>query len=258
MKWKKSHGDHADGHAGAHDDQAVRNDNRGIRDESTTHDTRGRDERSGVPATDERSTTRDSRHDEPRGDVDRKSYSDAKERVAEGDRHQREEFGGMHFGAGFFGWIVAIGMAILLFGITGAVAAGVGASNSLTRTDLESQSGSIGIGAAIVLLVVLMLSYYAGGYVAGRMSRFNGIKQGLAVWLIGLLVTIIAAGAGAIFGSQYNILSRVSIPNVPIPTQDLGIGGAIAAGAVLLGTLLAAILGGKAGTHFHRKIDKVW
>jgi membrane protein implicated in regulation of membrane protease activity len=32
--------------------------------------------------------------------------------------------------------------------------------------------------------------------------------------------------------------------------------GAIALAAVLIGTLLAAIVGGKAGEHYHRKVDR--
>ena len=35
---------------------------------------------------------------------------------------------------------------------------------------------------------------YGGGYVAGRMARFDGGRQGFRVWLLGLLVTIAAAG----------------------------------------------------------------
>ena len=54
-----------------------------------------------------------------------------------------------------------------------------------------------------------------------------------------------------------NILNRVNVPEIPIPTEDLSIGGAIAIVAAILVTLLGAILGGKAGTHFHRKVDRV-
>ena len=44
-------------------------------------------------------------------------------------------------------------------------------------------AGTVGIVGAIIVAVVLLVSYYAGGYVAGRMARFDGAKQGLAVWL---------------------------------------------------------------------------
>ena len=102
-----------------------------------------------------------------------------------------------------------------------------------------------------------MLAYYAGGYVAGRMSRFDGTKQGIGVWVIGLLVTIIAIGLGAIFGTQYNILDRVQLPRIPVSTDDLSMGGIITAIAVLVLTLLAAMAGGAIGHRYHNRVDRV-
>jgi hypothetical protein len=102
-----------------------------------------------------------------------------------------------------------------------------------------------------------MLAYYCGGYVAGRMARFNGPRQGLAVWLIGLAVTIVLAVAGVLLGQEYNILSSLQLPRIPVGEGALTTGGLIALAAVIVGTLLAAIAGGKAGTHFHRKVDRV-
>ncbi|MFL6132091.1 MAG: hypothetical protein ACJ72A_04795 [Nocardioidaceae bacterium] len=174
-----------------------------------------------------------------------------------GDEAQaRDKFGGMNIGAGFFGWLVAMAIAILLTSIVGAIAAAAGASSNVTQSDAQRQAGTIGIVAAIVLLVVLLLAYYTGGYVAGRMSRFDGGKQGLAVWLIGLAVTILALVLGAVFGSQYNILDRVNLPRIPVSTDQLGIGGIITAVVILLGTLLAAMAGGKVGHRYHDKVDR--
>jgi hypothetical protein len=189
-------------------------------------------------------------------DTDRAAYVDPDERVAEGTQHQRERWGGMNLGAGFFGWLVAVGMAVLLSSIIGAIAAAVGDANDVTQSQLEREAGEISIGAAIVLLVVLLISFYAGGYVAGRMSRFDGARQGWAVWLISLLVVVIAAVIGGVFGTEYDVMNRVDIPDVPIPTDDLTLGGAITIAAAIFATLLAALAGGKAGTHYHRKVDR--
>ena len=194
-----------------------------------------------------------------REDVDsRTAYDDPEERVAEVEQVRREEWGGMNIGAGFFGWLVAVGMAVLLSSIIGAIAAAVGNANDVTQSDLERRSGEISVGAAIVLLVVLLISFYAGGYVAGRMSRFDGTRQGWAVWLISLVVVVIAAIVGAVYGSEYDVMNRVDIPDVPIPTDDLTLGGAVTIAAALFATLLAALAGGKAGTHYHRKVDRTW
>ena len=146
-------------------------------------------------------------------------------------------------------------VAILLTSIVGAIAAAVGSNVQVTQSQARQQAGTIGLVAAIVLLAVLMIGYYCGGYVAGRMSRFSGTRQGLGVWLIGLLVTIIAIVLGAVFGQQYDILSRVNLPRLPISSSDLTTGGVIAALLVLGGTLVAALAGGSIGTHYHRRVD---
>lgn len=168
-----------------------------------------------------------------------------------------DRFGGINWGAAFFGWLVAVGLTILLTGIVGAIVSAVSSSTQVTQSEAERQAGTIGIAAGIVLLLVLALAYYAGGYVAGRMSRFDGTKQGLATWVIGLLVTLLAIGLGALFGSEYNIFDRVNLPRIPLSTSELSTGGIIAAVAVLLVSLLAAMLGGKVGQRYHNKVDRV-
>lgn len=178
-------------------------------------------------------------------------------RSAEAQAEAHERFGGINWGAAFFGWLVAIALAILLTSIVGAIAAAVGSNAEVTQTGVERQAGTIGITAGIVLLVVLAIAYFTGGYVAGRMSRFDGGRQGLGVWVIGLVVTILALGLGAAFGSEYNILDRVSLPRIPLSTEQLSWGGAITAVAVVLLTLLAAMVGGKVGRRYHDKVDRV-
>jgi hypothetical protein len=164
---------------------------------------------------------------------------------------QREEFGGFSWGADFFGWLSAVGVATLLTALLAATGAAIGLTSAADATS------TVGIAGGVLLLTILMLAYYCGGYVAGRMARFNGPRQGIAVWLIGLLVTIVLAVAGVVFGAKYNVLSDLQLPRIPVGEGSLTTGGLIALAAVLIGTLLAAIAGGKAGTHFHRKVDRV-
>lgn len=198
--------------------------------------------------SDDRTETSGSTADEYRSGSDSGADTEAK-------RH--EEFGGFNLGADFFGWLVAIALAVLLASIVGAIAAAVGSSLHVTQSDAQRRAGTFGLATAIALLVILMMAYYAGGYVAGRMSRYDGGRQGLGVWLIGLLVTILVVILGAIFGSQYDIFQRVDLPSMPIPTDTASWGGIIALAAVLLGTLLAAFAGGKVGQRYHTKIDRV-
>ena len=174
-----------------------------------------------------------------------------------GHAEAQDRFGGINWGAAFFGWLVAIGLTILLTGIVGAVAAAVSDTAEITQSEAQREAGTIGIVAGVVLLVVLALAYYAGGYVAGRMSRFDGGKQGLAVWIIGLVVTLIALGTGAAFGNEYNIFDRVDLPRLPLSTDELSVGGLVTALAVLVLSLLAAMAGGKVGQRYHNKVDRV-
>jgi len=175
--------------------------------------------------------------------------------LREVEARRRDEFGGLNWGSAFFGWLVAIGVAALLTAILSAAGAAIGLT-STSSSQASSNAGTIGIVGGIVLLAILVIAYYAGGYVAGRMSRFDGPRQGLGVWLIGLIVTVVLAVAGVLLGAQYNVLSQLNLPRIPVDEGSLSTGGLIALAAIFLGTLLAAVAGGKQGTHYHRKIDR--
>jgi uncharacterized membrane protein len=182
-------------------------------------------------------------------------HGDRADGLGEARRRQREEFGGLSWGSAFFGWLVAIGIATLLTALLGAAGAATGLTQA-SRNDASANAETIGVVGGVLLLLVLLLAYYAGGYVAGRMARFDGPRQGVGVWLIGLLVTVVLAVAGALLGAEYNILEQLDLPRIPIDEGTLTTGGLIALAAIVLGTLLAAIAGGKAGTHYHRKVDR--
>jgi MFS family permease len=172
---------------------------------------------------------------------------------------QREEFGGINWGAAFFGWLVSIGVASLLIAILSAAGAAIGltsSSPSQAGEQAQGSAGTVGIVGGILMLAILGIAYYAGGYVAGRMSRFDGPRQGIATWVIGLIVTVVLAVAGVLLGAKYNVLSQLSLPRIPVDEGSLTTGGLIALVAIVLVTLLAAVAGGKQGTHYHRKIDR--
>jgi amino acid transporter len=169
---------------------------------------------------------------------------------------QREEFGGINWGAAFFGWLVAVGLGALLVAILAAAGTAVGLSSNVSTSTATNNAGTVGLGGAIALLVVLMIAYYAGGYVAGRMSRFDGARQGGGAWLIGIVITLLLAVAAVVLGDQYNVLSGLNLPALPVGKSTMTTGGAIALAAVLVGTLIAAVVGGKAGERYHRKVDR--
>ncbi len=168
---------------------------------------------------------------------------------------QRDQFGGLNWGASFFGWLVAVGITALLTALLSAGGAAIGLTQ-LSDSQARSSADTISIVGGALLIAVLALGYYAGGYVAGRMSRFDGGRQGLGVWLIGLLATILLAVLGAIAGSKYNLLGQLDLPRIPIDEGSLATGAAIALALVLVATLLAAVAGGKVGQRYHRKVDR--
>jgi hypothetical protein len=222
----------------------------------------------GTVATSERPATTTDRDLDGRDDVgDRRFVRDGdtttgtgltgRERVRDVRARQREEFGGLNWGSAFFGWLVAIGVAVILLAILSAAGTAFGLSENVSESDANANADTLSIVGGVLLILVLAIAYYCGGYVSGRMSRFDGGRQGFGTWVIGLIVTIILAVAGVIFGSEYNILEQLNLPRIPIDEGSLTAGAAIALAAVVIVTLLAAMGGGKAGERYHRRIDRV-
>ena len=171
---------------------------------------------------------------------------------------QARRLGGVKPGAAFFGWLSATGMSVLLTALLTAAGAGLGVA---TQTDPGEVAGrapeGVGIVGAVAVALILFVSYYCGGYVAGRMARFNGAKQGVAVWLWAVVIAVVAALLVVMAGGQFNILSTLnSFPRIPVDEGALTVGGIIVLIVAALITLGGAILGGMAGMRYHRRIDR--
>ncbi|MDI3195934.1 hypothetical protein QK290_16205 [Pseudarthrobacter sp. AL07] len=173
---------------------------------------------------------------------------------------EKERFGGIKVGSAFFGWLAATGMAVLLTAFVAAAGTAVGLANNTDVNDAVNQvttNGAVGLVGIIVLLAILFVSYYSGGYVAGRMARFNGARQGFMVWIWALIAAVVIALLGIIAGQQFNVLANLnSFPRIPINEGELTLTSIIAAAVVALVALVGAVLGGLAGMHFHRKVDR--
>lgn len=173
---------------------------------------------------------------------------------------QKERFGGVKVGSAFFGWLTATGMAVLLTALVAGAGTAVGVATNTTvgaaTSQASSSSTTVGIAGAVILLVIVLLAYYCGGYVAGRMARFNGVRQGVAVWVWALVIAVVVAVLGAVAGSKYNVLAQLnSYPRIPVSEGKLSTAGLLALLAVAVASLVGAILGGLAGMRFHRKVD---
>jgi hypothetical protein len=115
----------------------------------------------------------------------------------------------------------------------------------------------VGLVGIIVLLVILFVAYYCGGYVAGRMARFNGAKQGFMVWIWAVIAAVLVSLLAMVAGERFNILARLnSFPRIPINEGQVTTTGIIGAVVVAVVALIGAVVGGMAGMHFHRKVDR--
>jgi hypothetical protein len=93
------------------------------------------------------------------------------------------------------GVLVAYGAFAVLAALVGTLAAAIGLNTDLNRNDWAT----LGLGSAIAVAVVLLAAYLFGGYVAGRMARRAGLLNGLAVFLLALLLVAVV---GAVAASQ--------------------------------------------------------
>src|SRR5687767_981952 len=135
--------------------------------ETTLGDSRHTDDRALGRTEDpryDRNTPR-SRYHRDASDRDERDYTnDPDERHARpGDRsvreHQHDRFGGINWGAAFFGWLVAVGVGVLLTALVSAAGAAIGFTE-VNGSDAET----VGIVGGVLLLAVALISYFSGGY----------------------------------------------------------------------------------------------
>lgn len=182
-------------------------------------------------------------------------YSTGDDHDGDPESRQRKRFGGVNWGAGFFGWLDTVTMAVLL---TGGVLVALSRLHRTTDAFPLDAAGSHTLGTIAIAACfgVLLLAYLSGGYVAGRMSRFDGAKQGVALWVIGLMLTSGAVGAVLMLQPQTDLLSRVNLPALSAPPWAHGMGAVVVGVTALLSSLLAAAAGGALGCRYHRKVNE--
>ncbi|MFF2369561.1 hypothetical protein [Agromyces sp. NPDC058110] len=171
---------------------------------------------------------------------------------------QREAFGGVKLGSALFGWLTATGTAAILTGTVAGVGTALGidtAGRAAVLTGVASES--VGWVAVALLAVILLVSYWCGGYVAARMARFSGAVQGLAVWVWALVIAIVVSLVSVIIGSQADVLSNANLyPRISMSFEEFTVAGLVVAVVVLVSSLAGAVLGGMAGTRYHRRVDR--
>ena len=161
----------------------------------------------------------------------------------------RRRFGGLDLPAAAAGTLAAFGLLVLLAGgLAGAGIAGyqrgIANGNTLPLVGL--------IASVLGVLVSLLL----GGWVTGRMARYDGKRNGL---LTGLLFLVLSATLGSLAVKStkgYHISDSIYLPNWVT-------GGSTSVKEVVTGlitaviVLIAGLLGGAVGVRWHRNVDNV-
>lgn len=161
----------------------------------------------------------------------------------------RDRFGGSDVAAILAGMLAALGSLALLGGLA-AAAGSIGYQYGLD----EASDESLGIGGFVAGLVVLVLSFLIGGWVAGRMARYDGGRNGLLTALSFVALAAALSGLGAWVGSEYDVLDEFELPQW-FRDGDYTTEAIISAAAAVALSLLAGWLGGKLGERYHRRAD---
>jgi hypothetical protein len=171
---------------------------------------------------------------------------------------EKAAFGGLKLGSAFFGWLTALGTAVLLTALVAATTTAVRvASGNGVSTDPATIAAGTGMRTDVAIIAILFLAYYCGGYVAGRMARFDGAKQGLAVWVIAIVAALLITAVGAIAGARLDLLGTLNgFPRLQAQGGTITSAGVVTTLIALAAALVGAVLGGLAGMRFHRRVDR--
>lgn len=167
--------------------------------------------------------------------------------MAAGPRRRHETLSPLSAVAGTF---AAFGMLALLAALAAGIAAAVGADIAGLSDD---EWRNVGIGGAAVMAVALLASFAFGGYTAGRMASRAGLRHGLVVFGLGLLVIAVAALVTSLTADTTVVGDELRDQGVPTATDtwtDIGIGAGIAAAFAMLA---GALLGGWRGERWHAR-----
>ena len=164
----------------------------------------------------------------------------------------RGRFGGLDIPATLTGALVAVALLGIIGGLVAAAIGGIGYELGATAADGEE----IGMAAVVGGLVTVFLAFLAGGWAAGRIARYDGVRNGVmvAVWVI--VLGAVFAALGTWFGAEYDVLDRAELPRLEGLGDELALGAALTALATLATMVGAGALGGRWGTRFHRRADE--
>jgi hypothetical protein len=169
----------------------------------------------------------------------------------------REIYGGVDYLASFIGSIFALVCTIILLMLLSSfVLIPLGFTLNLEGREIDTAI----ITGLVIVGLVLFVAYFCGGYVAGRLARFDGGRNGAVTvaWsiLLSLILALLLGGLlpGPLFEPLQQFVQSSILPAVGSLLNAGLIGAGIVVGALLL-ELLGGFLGGRAGNSYHTHID---
>lgn len=183
------------------------------------------------------------------------------EEAEEREERLRDMYGGVDWLASFLGFVFTIVVGTIFSVVAGLVLVPLGFSVNLDTGNL----GPAVITGLVVAAVLLFLTYFFGGYVAGRLARFDGGRNGAMTVVWGIIITLLLTVVGGLFGgsllpgdtiSQLQDLVRSGLGPAFQDFMGLGLVGVGIAVGVLVVELLGGFLGGRTGARYHREIDR--
>ncbi len=165
----------------------------------------------------------------------------------------RERFGGIDTGAALGGMLAGLGMLVLL----AALAAVAAIPLQINAFDIEGGVQELGMGGIAVATVVILVSFFVGGWAAARIARFDGVINGVGVALWMLLLVALSAAAGVFFDARYNLLQRAGLPDwfSQIRGEDVTTLAVVAAILAISALFVGCIIGGSVGEAYNRRVD---
>jgi len=151
----------------------------------------------------------------------------------------------------FAGVLTAIGTFTFCLGVAAAVLHPLGITlDGLT----DSEWKRLGLIAGMATAAALLVAFALGGYVAGRLARRAGLRHGVLVFLVGVIVLAGATGIAHFEDALSAIRDRVD--SLGAPTGDAAWGGIslLSAAVALAGMMLGSLIGGVLGERWHQRL----
>jgi MFS family permease len=161
-----------------------------------------------------------------------------------------ERFGGVDIPASIIGMLTALSTTLILAGLVGAAFGAVG-----YQTGLEENAQDLSTASLIGGVAVLFVAYVIGGWAAGRMARYDGVRNGFATGIWTLLFGAILAGLGAWIDSEYDVFRNVELPQW-FESDALTTAAIISGIAAIAAMFAGGIIGGLWGERYHRRADR--